>query len=289
IANNVMGIFAGSNGASRIERNLFDGNNNSGPAGGTGIYTEATNGLTIDNNEFRNHTVNNPVIFAAVAPGAHTNLTFSNNNLHDNPFGVFALAISGGVFEGNSIKTIGGGATALTFGGADTGISVLFNDLSGNLKALRIADFGFFGTTPNSNISARYNDFSNSTTYGAGISNEGSGLTDGYTGTLDLSRNWWGDITGPTFGSNPGSSGEILRNDFGDTVIFQPWLVYSPDSNPALPGIQLPTSFTVPAQTSDFTSTNNNYRRLVNVIDSLQNDQTAILSGNFDWREANAA
>lgn len=286
IANNVMGIFAGSNGASLIERNLFDGNNNSGPAGGTGIYTEATSGLTIDNNEFRNHTVNSPVIFAAVAPGAHTNLSFTNNNLHDNSFGVFALAITGGVFQGNTIKTIGGGATALTFGGADTGINVQFNDLSGNLKALRIADFGFFDTTPNSNITARYNDFSNSTTYGAGISNEGP--TDGYTGTLDLSRNWWGDITGPTFAGNRGGSGAILRNDFGDTVVFEPWLVYSPDSNPAVAGIQLPTSFTVAAQTSGFTSTNNNYRRLVNVIDSLQNGQTAILSGNFDWNESNA-
>jgi nitrous oxidase accessory protein NosD len=37
ITNNVIGIFAGSSGASLIERNLFDGNNTPGPAGGAGI------------------------------------------------------------------------------------------------------------------------------------------------------------------------------------------------------------------------------------------------------------
>jgi len=288
IANNVIGVYAASNGPSVIERNLFDGNNNPGPAGGAGIYSESTAGLKVDNNEFRNHTQNSPVIFAAVGAAAHTNLTFSNNYLHDNVGGVFALGISGGLFRSNTIKTTGGTATALTFGGADTGIDVVFNDLSGNLKGLRIADFGFLGVTPNSDIEAHFNDFSNSTTYGAGISNE-SGFTDGYTGTLDLSGNWWGDITGPTVAGNPGGSGEILRNDFGDTVNFQPWLVYAADSNSVVAGVQLPTTITVAAQTSAFTTTNNNYRRLVNVVDLLQNGQTVTLSGNFDWTEPNAA
>jgi len=51
----------------------------------------------------------------------------------------------------------------------------------------------------------------------------------------------------------------------------------------------LPTNITVAAQTANFTQTNNNYRRLVNVVDLLQNGQTVTLSGTFDFSETNAA
>jgi hypothetical protein len=287
ITNNAIGIFASSGGASLIQRNLIDGNNTPGPAGGAGIYTEQTTGLTIDQNEFRNHTVNNPVIFAALGPISHSNVAFTNNFIHDNVSGVFALGISGGLFQGNTITT-GGTATALTFGGSNTNIDVLRNDLSGNLRGLRIADFGFLGTTPNSDIEAHYNSFANNSEYGAGISNEGIGLTDGYTGTLDLTANWWGDVTGPTSADNPGGGGTVLRNDFADTIDFQPWLLYS-DANASQVGFQIPTIFTVNAQGAGFTTTNNNYRRLVNAIEPLLSGQTVILAGNFDWTETNAA
>src|SRR5262245_17580938 len=287
ITNNVIGIFANAAGPSLIAQNLIDGNNNAGPAGGAGIYTESTNGLTIDNNELRNHTVNNPIIFAAVGPNAHTNLTVSNNFIHDNVSRIIALSINDGVFQGNTISTAGT-ATALTFGGADTAINVLQNDLSGNARGLRIADFGFFGVTPNSAIAAHYNSFANNSDYGAGISDEGSGLTNGYTGSLDLSANWWGDVTGPTTAANPGGAGTALRNDFGDTSVFQPWLLYD-DADAAQTGFQIPTTFTVDAQASPFTSTNNNYRRLVNAIVPLVSGQTVILNGTFDWTESNAA
>ncbi|MCI0360847.1 MAG: right-handed parallel beta-helix repeat-containing protein, partial [Planctomycetaceae bacterium] len=292
VANNMIGIFAGSSGPSLIERNLIDGNNTSGPAGGAGIYTENTSGLTIDDNEFRNHNINNPIIFAAVGIGAHTNLTVSDNFIHNNISGIYALGITGGLFQGNTITTLGT-ATALTFGGGDTAIDVLNNDLSGNLRGLRIADFGdlnpFGGPFLNSDIEAHFNNFANNTTYGAGISNEGLGLPDSYTGPLDLTCNWWGDITGPSSAANPGGGGSVVRNDFADAIDFQPWLVYSPDANPAVAGIQVAASFSVPAQLAGFTSTNNNYRRLVNAFDCLVSGQTMTLSGNFNWTEANAA
>src|SRR5262249_2825033 len=290
ITNNVIGIFANSSGPSLIQQNLIDGNNNPGPAGGAGIYTESTNGLTIDSNEFRNQTGNNPIIFAAVGTGAHKNLTVSNNFIHDNVSGIYALGITGGLFQGNTITT-GGTATALTFGGADTGIDVIRNDLSGNARGLRIADFGdldpFGGPFPNSDIEAHYNSFANNTQYGVGITNEGLSPPDLYTGTLDLSANWWGDVTGPTSAANPGGAGTKLRNDFADTIDFQPWLLYG-DASATQVGFQIPTSFTVTAQTSGFTATNNNYRRLVNAIDPLVAGQTVILSGTFDWTETNA-
>lgn len=287
VTNNVIGIFAGSSGASLIERNLIDGNNSPGPSGGAGLYSESTSGLTVDNNEFRNQTQNNPLLFAATADVAHVNLTVSNNSIHDNVSGIFALGINGGVFQGNSIST-GGTATALTFGGSDKAIDVLRNDLSGNLKGLRIADFGFLGVKPNSDIEAHYNSFANDSTYGAGISDEGSGLTDGYTGTLDLSNNWWGSVTGPTTAANPGGTGTVLRNDYADTIIFKPWLLYD-DASASAVGFQTPTPFTVTAQTANFTATNNNYTRLLNAIAPLQDGQTLILNGTFDWTEPNAA
>src|SRR5262249_19187932 len=110
-----------------------------------------------------------------------------------------------------------------------------------------------------------------------------------YTGTLDVTCNWWGEVTGPTSVDNPGGSGTVLRNDFADTISFQPWLVYAPDSDPTTNGVQLVTSFTVNAQVAPFTTTHNNYRRLVNAIACIQSGQTVTLSGVFDWTEPNAA
>jgi SdrD B-like domain/FG-GAP-like repeat/Right handed beta helix region len=285
ITNNVIGLYANSNGAALVQHNLFDANNNPGPAGGAGIYSEKTDGLTIDSNEFRNHTTNSAVTFGALGLISHTNLTFTNNFIHDNSHGVFALAISGGLFQGNTLTT-GGTGNALTFGGADTNIDVLRNDLSGNLRGLRIADFGFLGVAPNSNIRAHYNSFASNSVFGAGIADVGTG--PGYTGTLDLTANWWGDVTGPTSAANPGGSGTALQNDFANSISFQPWLLYN-DADPLQVGFQIPTTFTVNAQTAGFTSTNNNYRRLVNAIDPLVNGQMVILGGIFDWTEANAA
>src|SRR5262249_31051311 len=106
-------------------------------------------------------------------------------------------------------------------------------------------------------------------------------------GRLDLGPNWWADVTGPTSAATPGGAGTKLRNDFADTIDFQPWLLYG-DASATQVGFQIPTSFTVTAQTSGFTATNNNYRRLVNAIDPLVAGQTVILSRTFDWTETNA-
>lgn len=290
ISNNVIGLFVGSSGASLIERNLFDGNNQTGPAGGAGIYGEHTVGLTIDNNEFRNHNNNSPIILASTGTATHINLTVSNNYIHDNVGGIYALSIAGGVFQGNTISTAGT-ATGITFAGADTNIQVLNNDLSGNARGLRITDFGdlipFGGPFANSNIQAHYNDFSGNTDFGAGIFDGGFG--NPYTGTLDLSRNWWGNLRGPTSAANPGGTGTVLRNDFpADPITFRPWLVYAPDSNPALPGVQLPTNVTVTAG-ADVSAAENDFTLLQNAIGSVATGQTLNLSGDFDWTATNAA
>ena len=71
VTGNQIGIYANSAGASTISFNLFDANNQPGSSGGSGIYSEYTNHLTVDHNEFRNHTTNNPIIFGATAAGVH--------------------------------------------------------------------------------------------------------------------------------------------------------------------------------------------------------------------------
>jgi len=214
ITNNSIGIYANSDGAALIEHNLFDANNNPGPAGGSAIYAENTSGLTIEANEFRNHAENGAVIFGAVSPTAHTNLTFKDNYVHENLSGVFALGINGGLFQGNTITGQDGG-TGLTFGGADTNIDVLENALTDNLRGLRVQDLGYLGVTPNSDIEAHSNDFSGNSQYAVGI--VGAGYTGG---PLDAEGNWWG------FNTAAGVAAQVSGN-----VDFVPFLITGVDTS----------------------------------------------------------
>ena len=54
-------------------------------------------------------------------------------------------------------------------------------------------------------------------------------------GTLDASRNWWGDISGPTIASNPGGLGQTIT-DPGSQVVYRPWLIYGTDADPTAAG-----------------------------------------------------
>jgi nitrous oxidase accessory protein NosD len=223
ITNNTIGVYANCSSPSSIKNNLFDANNLSGPSGGAGLYSDqGTNGLSVAGNEFKNHTQNSPVIFAATPSVAHVNLTFSNNYLHDNVSGVFALAVNGGTFSRNTISTNGQG-TAITFGGADTNINLDHNNLSNNARGLRIADYGYLGgQTPNSNITAHFNNFSNCSDFGLGIlDNAGGG--PGYSGVLHAENNWWGSPFGPTNPRNPQGRGTRVV-DPDNQVVFAPWL-----------------------------------------------------------------
>jgi nitrous oxidase accessory protein NosD len=172
ITNNAIGVYANCNSPSMIRNNLFDANNLSGPSGGAGLYSDqGTDGLTVTGNEFKNHTQNNPVIFAATPNILHTDLVFTNNNLHLNSFGLFAVSIDGGTFSGNTINTAGQ-ATAITFGGNCTDIDVFKNNLSMNARGIRVTDYGFFGGTPNSDIEVNFNNLSFCSDYGLGIEDQ---------------------------------------------------------------------------------------------------------------------
>ncbi|MCC6174614.1 MAG: right-handed parallel beta-helix repeat-containing protein [Chloroflexi bacterium] len=212
ITDNVIGVYANSNGPSTIAKNLFDANNRPGPAGGSGIYSESTNGLTVDQNEFRNHSNNTPAIFASVAPPSHLSLNFTNNQIHDNISGVYALAIDGGVFSGNTISTT---ATALALASGNNNVTVQNNDFTGSTRGLRIEDDGY-GFPANSNVTVVGNTFVNNSEYGLA-------LKGGYTGTLNAEKNWWGTQRGPSVTANPGGNGTIITGALAASVDFSPW------------------------------------------------------------------
>ena len=209
ITGNQIGIYANGDGPSLITRNLFDANNEPGSAGGSGIYSEFTNGLTVDDNEFSNHTENNPLLFAATGPGVHQNLAVTNNTL-DNTYGVYALAIDGGTFTGNDITAPSG--TALSFSGGDVGVDVNHNQLHDSLRGVRVDDGGF-GLGDNSDIVVNRNSIT-------GNSDFGIGNLSGYAGTLDATCNWYGGAAGP----NQVGTDTVVGPD---PVTFAPWLLTS--------------------------------------------------------------
>ncbi len=238
ITGNVIGISANCNAPCLIQHNLFDSNNAPGSAGGAGIYTDSiTQDLTIDSNEFRNHTVNNPSIFAATLQRTHINLTYTHNYLHDNAYGVFTQAIDGGLFGENEIST-NGNSNGLTLGGGCNNILIANNKLDNNLAGVRIVDFVFpyypnpdFG--PNGNVTIQQNSFANCTLgvrIGANPDPANYSLGTAYYGNVPASENWWGNSSGPANGSNPSGTGSPVS----DLVTFVPWLIDGTNTTAAI-------------------------------------------------------
>jgi hypothetical protein len=187
IKGNQIGIYANSDGPSTISGNLFDANNQTGSAGGSGIYSESTSSMTISGNEFKNHTENNPIIFAATGPDRHVDLAVKNNSLHDNEYGVYALSILGGAFEANTITVPN--ATALTFDGGVKNVTVTKNVVSNSLRGVRVRDGGY-GFGNNVNIAVNRNSFTGTAEYAIGN-------VSGYVGTMNGECNWFGRAAGP--------------------------------------------------------------------------------------------
>ncbi|HET8526437.1 MAG TPA: PxKF domain-containing protein [Actinomycetota bacterium] len=188
ITGNQIGVYANSDGPSTISHNLFTANNEQGAAGGSGIYSEFTNGLTISDNEFSDHGTNTPIIFGATAAGAHQDLMVSGNEIHDNVSGIFVLGVNGGDFVDNDISA--GAGTALSFGGGgNTDILVTGNLVHDSARGVRVQEFGFL-SGGNSDIRVNRNAITDNSDYGVGN-------ISGFTGTLDATCNWWGQATGP--------------------------------------------------------------------------------------------
>lgn len=212
IANNSIGIFPNPVGPlpTLIERNRFDSNNNpTGPSAGAGIYVDFSVKLVIDQNEFKGHTVNNPLLIAATGAGSHTDLVVSGNNFHvDNTAGsaIYALGITGGTFSKNQIASPFSG---IRLGGANSSVEVSNNFFTAATVGVRVVDDGY-GFGDNSSIGIHGNSFSGMTAFA--VAYEG-----GYsTSPLDASANWWGVNT---------LVGVIAAIDIsGGPVDFTPWL-----------------------------------------------------------------
>lgn len=97
---------------------------------------------------------------------------------------------------------------------------------------------------------------------------------------VDASRNWWGDLSGPTVGTNPGGLGQSITDPAG--ISFGPWLIYSPDSNAALPGVQLPVTVTVNPG-GEVSAADNDFTRLQNAVGASAAGQTINILGTYDW------
>ncbi len=227
ITANAFGIWAECGGNCLIQANLFDGNNKAGTGAGThSISADATTGLTINNNEFKNDTVDNPINMQATLaslPGAHKNLAITNNNFHNNTGAsvMYILGVTGGTITGNTVLPAAD-VTGISLSGADANVTVTGNTITGAARGVRVEDAGYYGASGgNSNIVVNRNDVSNDSAYGVGN-------TDAAIASLDGTCNWWGSATGPG-PVGPGSGDPVTGN-----VTFQPWLTtndLSPTTN----------------------------------------------------------
>lgn len=181
-----------------------------------------------------------------------------------------------------------------------------------NSIAIHFADAG--GTQPISGILVEKNLIQNSTTgvvIGPGANQNNaisatlnfnsfdgnttamlrSSLAAGST-NINATANWWGSVTGPNTAANPGGLGQSIDDTTGSFdstgISFRPWLVYAPDNNPALPGVQLKTLVTVTAG-NDVSVAENDFTLLQNAVGAVTDGQTLNLSGDFDWTATNAA
>jgi hypothetical protein len=234
VTQNGEGIYANDNAPSWIYCNEIRDNNYAGPpfgSNGAGIYSDGgTNGLTIDDNEFQGHNINNPIIFGATAANQNKAVTISNNDIHGNNCdcsAVYLIAVQSGDIFGNDITSIGGtgGSADIRLGGNDTDIDINHNILHLGKYGVQSVNDGFaFGL--NFDVHVNRNSLTNHTV--AGVDN-----TNGQTAVLDAECNWWGAAEGP---GTPPPAGQDAA---GANIDFNPWLITSDLDGPCGPDLTI--------------------------------------------------
>jgi hypothetical protein len=292
IQDNIAGISLANTGASPavIQHNLIRNNNQPGPASGHGIYTDQFNAggtlanVLIDSNSFVGNSGQGIGFSSTDATKPATGITISNNVFDANGRGLYAFNLTNSSIVGNTFQNSTDATTAdiRLFEGV-SGLTISHNVLqNGAGRALRISNIGT-GSPTATGVAFTYNSISGYSGP-AGTFQLDAGA---YTGPLNAAANWWGDISGPTIATNPGGAGATL-DDPDAAVNFRPWLVYSPDSDAAQPGVQLPTTVTITAG-GDVSAADNDFALLQNAVGAVASGQTLNLSGDFDWTAANAA
>ncbi len=255
---------------------LIDGNTISGTSLANMITVKERGNVTISNNSLL-RTSATATFFNAIVVRTGDSVTPITN-----------VVISGNTIDGDGDGVGGNAGTGVGIQiGEQTATGV--QDIVGivvNNNLIQNHTFGIvignYGNQPN-DISAaiNYNSLTGNASAALFRSTLGAGST-----TVDASRNWWGDISGPTVGTNPGGLGQTITDATG--ITFAPWLIYSPDSVPGTVGVQLPATVTA-TSSGDVSAADNDFTRLQNAVGALATGQTLDIQGVFDWTQTNSS
>ncbi|HVX12146.1 MAG TPA: DUF4214 domain-containing protein [Pirellulales bacterium] len=294
IQDNIIGLGlanASSAAPGLVQHNLIQNNNEAGPGSGAGIYSDqfvAGGSLTsvkIDSNTFAGNTGDSGIDFSTTdATKPATDIAISNNVFDANARGLVAFNLTSSTITSNTFSNSTNNATAdIRLFEGDNGVAITNNLMeNGAGYALRISNDGT-GSPNATNISFNYNSVSGYT----GASGAFAIDAGAYTGTLDASKDWWGDVSGPTIASNVGGLGQTIV-DPNSQITFAPWLIYGTDADSTAPGFQLPTTVPV-ASLGDVSPAVNDFTLLQNAIGAAASGQTIDLSGPFDWTTTNSS
>lgn len=272
-----------------------------------GFYTNGNSGSTTNQNDFTNISISNTTFNNNTLKGIYAekldHATFDaitvdqsgtsgassagiDINLKYGNYSDITIKNSSITNSGTGDTTAGVGVTfkARADGGYAanpatlTGVTLTNNVISGNQNGIRAGESDDLTNNP-TQVVIRYNDLSG---------NLGVALDNQTPNVIDASRNWWGNLSGPTIASNVGGTGATILETSG-AVTYAPWLIYGTNAAPAgTPGFQLPTIVPVTSQ-GDVSPAVNDFTLLQNAIGAAATGQTIDLSGPFDWTETNAA
>jgi len=208
-----VGIFINPDTGGRTTPLVIDGNTFTGDNLGSAITVSTASNVNFINNRVTRTGTSNTflsLVDLRQSAGQQTDINIAFNDLVNQ---------SPNATVGAGILTNGA-----NFGAPTNTLSATFlnNNITGNGSGLAVDSLA--GST----IVAHNNSFTGN---GTGVFKSGATV-------IDATSNWWGDISGPTVASNPGGTGQSITGPGADSVNYVPWLLYSPDTQPAVPGVQ---------------------------------------------------